>query len=1166
MIIKKLFSQNINRHIETVIKAEDPQHILEEVKEYVVTKEISDKIRRFFASYNDYQGFNGVWISGFFGSGKSHLLKIISHILENKEYDNHSLGEIFAEKIEDDEMLKADVIKSMRTPSESILFNIDQQAEITSKQDEGAILNVFYKVFYNHLGYYGSQKHVAEFESWLDGENIYKQFQEEYEQLTGQFWTSDRRKFFDPKVKKSIAEILGKIREDSPAEYLNIIETQKNNIVSIEDFCYRVNTYIKTKAKGFRLNFFVDEVGQYISGNTKLMLNLQTIAETLAVKTNGNSWILVTSQEDMEKVVGDMNKTLKNDFSRIQARFQIKISLTSANVDEVIEKRLLTKTEEAKTLLSDKWEKEKSKMETILSFSEVGVQFKQFKGVNDFTNKFPFIPYQFDLFQQCIKSLSTHNAFQGKHASVGERSMLGVFQEVVKSIESNDDNAIVSFDLLYNGIGSTMRGEIQSTITLAERLLDDEFAIKTLKALFLVKYFTQFKTNKRNISVLMIDNLNIDLKAHEQKISESLKILENQTYIQRNGEIYEFLTNEEKDIEDEIKSVDIDDQDVTNLLNEILFDEIIKDKKIRYLENKQDYDFSNKIDGVSFGRERELTIEIITPNSEEYEQINLFKSQTMGVGKMIIVLPSEVSLLNDLKMYLRTIKYIKQNQKTSTNDSIQAILHNKGQQNNLQRKLLFTTLNDMLGKATVYINGNNHEMNCTSDGKTKVTTAFQDLIKIAYPNLKMLGSAVYSEDEVKNIIRSKQGDLFETDSTSLSEAENEILSEISRRKTTSDRTSLFDLKDRFIKKPYGWYSNAICCTIAKLYKRGRIELKQNSNLLLDENEILKVFSNTKHDENTLIEIQKDIDPKLIRELKKTYQDFFNETCSAKEAKDIANDFKEKLINELETIKELLTHKEKYPFLNDLNSLAQKLEKLKNKDYDYFLTNLKDFEDEILDAKEDFLDPIKQFWKNEQKNIYDAITKFLSNNEANLIYIESDELKKIKEVKNDPKPYSGNLIKEAKSAMDLLNETVKEKLATEKSQAIEAMKKAKEDLQIQKEFNQLDDSKKEELVKPFEEEINKINKTSFIANIRQAKESDGPKLVHQQLNAMISLTTIEKNSDEDTPIEKPKYIGKNDVEINFKKFALETPEDVDQYTEALKEAFIQQIKNNKRIKL
>ena len=185
MKLKDFFLKDINRPIETVIKADDRDHISDEVAEYVVTKEIAQKVRDFFQEYKDYSGANGVWISGFFGSGKSHLLKILSYVLENKAYDGYHSGELFAEKIEDDEMLKADVLAVTRIPSESVLFNIDQQAQITSKSDENAILSVFYKVFFDHLGYYGFQTHVAEFEMWIDKQGKYNDFKTKFEAKHG---------------------------------------------------------------------------------------------------------------------------------------------------------------------------------------------------------------------------------------------------------------------------------------------------------------------------------------------------------------------------------------------------------------------------------------------------------------------------------------------------------------------------------------------------------------------------------------------------------------------------------------------------------------------------------------------------------------------------------------------------------------------------------------------------------------------------------------------------------------------------------------------------------------------------------------------------------------------------------------------------------------------
>lgn len=1178
MKLQNIFERDIDRPIETVIKADDQENVFQEVDEYVVTKEVARKIRDFFAAYVDYQGANGVWISGFFGSGKSHLLKILSYVMENREFDGFKLGEMFAGKIEDDEMLKADVLKATRIPSESILFNIDQQAQITSKQEEDAILNVFYKVLNDHLGFFGGQSHVADFERWLTAEGVYHDFTKMFDEVTGESWFTGRRKYFSPKVKEAIDTTLTKLLGPAEGGYKNIIDTlRKDSSISIEDFCTKVNEYIKSKPKGFRLNFFVDEVGQYISDNTKLMLNLQTIAETLATRTKGQAWVLVTSQEDMEKVVGDMNKAQQNDFSRIQARFKIKVPLTSANVDEVIEKRLLLKKPDVKALLAGTWQKQHSNLETLLSFSDVGVQFKGYREEHNFVNKYPFVPYQFDLFQQCIRALSHHNAFQGKHASVGERSMLGVFQDVVMRMADRDTDALVTFDLLYEGIRSTIRGEIQTSITLAEKNIDDPFAIKVLKALFLVKYYTNFKTTTRNINVLMIDNIHIDLKAHDKKVLEALNLLEAQTYVQRNGDLYEFLTDDEKDIEQEIKSTDVDESAITQLLNELIFDEVISDTKIRYAENKQDYEFTHKIDGVILGREKELVIDIITPNHDNYENQDILRAQTMGYNTlMMAVLPPDERLMKDVRLYLKTDKYIKQSQSTNNKESVKRLLYDKGTQNGERRRTLIVLLKKLLGEAIILLNGSKHEIGNTADGRTKIINAFQDLVKIAYPNLKMLGSTAYSEETIKQTVKTKQDDMFGTDDTTISEPENEVLNFINRRKKQSDRTSLTDIKDQFVKKPYGWYPNAIFTIVARLYKRGKVDFRQDSNLLADDG-VLNSLTNNRVQANTLLEPQIDFDPKQVQALKKVYSEFFDETCPASEAKDVALAFRNRLNIDLGFVRDLLAQRSGYPFTANLEPLRDTLDKLTKKEPNYFLLNLKDFEDELLDGKEDLLDPIKKFWNGDQKKIYDEIRVFLNGDQSNFEHVEGDELQTLRAAYDDKKPYAGNAIREAKAAMGALTEKVLTKLREEKEKAVRKVEQHKADITASADYQQLAPAQQESIIRELDKVIYKINDNRYISNIRQyAGTSNDVKV--ELLNRIQSLlpkpvpTPVPAGEEEEvgeTVVhDRPKveYVRKANVEIKFKKGTLETEQDVDEYVNSMREAYLKQIKENKRITL
>ena len=1159
-MIKQYFEKPIGRPIETVIKADDRDNISTEVTEYVVTNEIGKKIRDFFQAYNDYAGANGVWISGFFGSGKSHLLKILSYVLENKEHDGWRSGELFAEKVETDEMLRGDILNATRIPSESVLFNIDQQAQITSKEDANAILSVFYKVFYDHLGYYGFQPHVAEFEMWLDGKGKYEDFKAEYEKVKGVTWEVDRLEYFVLEVK----DILATIFNESADKYENILdELEDKNKQSIEDFCNRVKTYIDSKPKGFRLNFFVDEVGQYISDNTKLMLNLQTIAETLATKTKGNSWILVTSQEDMETVVGDMNRSQQNDFSRIQARFKIKVPLTSANVDEVIEKRLLDKNDKAQEDLSNEHKKNGPHLKSLLSFSEAGVQFKGYKDNTDFANKFPFVPYQFDLFQQCRIALSNHNAFQGKHASVGERSMLGVFQQVIQAIQERDGNALVSFDLMFEGIRNELRGEIQQSIILAEKQLDDRFAIKVLKALFLVKYFGNFKTTKRNISVLMIDDINVDLKAHETKIDTALTILENQSYVQRNGDIFEFLTDDEKDVEEEIKNTDIDEQAITQLLKEILFDEIIRDNKIKYLENKQDYDFTSKIDGSFFGREKELEIEIITDNYQDYENEAFIQSQTMGSTGMKLVLASNATFMRDVRMYIKTAKYEMQNRGSGTRPQVARILQEKSMQNVTRKKNLILMANKALGESKVYLNGGKLEMTTSNDGKTKVINAFQKLVAVVYPNLRMLKGVAFSEDTVKNTVHTAPDALFTDDDTTMSEAEGEILSEILKRKKRSDRTTLNDLKNTFIKKPYGWYPNAIWTITAKLYKRGKIEAKQDSNLL-ENDSFLNALLNSSFHGNTILDPQATFDATAVKKLKEVFKDAFDVSCPLREAKDVAVAFKDKLVQMRIDVDQLLARKQSYPFLKSLEPFSEKLDRWSKKEYSYFITSVSEFEDALLDSKEDLLSPIQRFMNGEQRNIYDDVKTLLEGNTANFDYIQSDELDTLKTLIASNTPYKGSGVQLAKAAKDALSNKVLQLIEVEKKAFVKAVDEYIEDITKRPAFKNLDTSQQENVVSALSFKKSAISNERFIANIRQSKQQLS-EIYTDALNLMANLAAPKK---EEGKVAEPiaKYIRRSQIHIDYDKNELVSEADVNDYVEALREAFLKRINENIKINL
>ena len=259
--------------------------------------------------------------------------------------------------------------------------------------------------------------------------------------------------------------------------------------------------------------------------------------------------------------------------------------------------------------------------------------------------------------------------------------MLGVFQQVVKDLQNKTVGNIATFDLMFDGIRSSIIGQIQKVIINAENHLQDEFAIKILKVLFMLKYVKDFRGTVANISILMMDSFDTDISALRKQVQEALFKLETQTYIQRNGEIYEYLTNEEKDIETQIKNTPVDDMSLLDKLDEILFTSghIVKSLKIRYDDNKQDFQFTRRIDKKQYGREYEIAIQVISPYNEfyDFEDDTQIVAHSLGKYELTILLPADKRFREDLKIAMQTEKCYAQNYNSSLKESAKKILSEK---------------------------------------------------------------------------------------------------------------------------------------------------------------------------------------------------------------------------------------------------------------------------------------------------------------------------------------------------------------------------------------------------------------------------------------------------------------------------------------------------------
>ena len=1164
MILKEIFQKPIDRAIEGVIKADDDSSLHLEIDEYVLTNEISKRLESFLDAYNNYEDANGVWISGFFGSGKSHLLKIVSLILENRSINGTPALDLFLPKCGNNEILRGDLKRAVAIPSQSILFNIDQKADVISKTQIDALVSVFVKVFDEHCGYYGKQGHIAQFERDLDSRNLYPQFKDKYQEISGLSWENGREQAL--LEGENIATAYAAITDTAKENTTGILDRYRSEYkLSIEDFANQINSYIKTQAPGFRLNFFVDEVGQYIADNTKLMTNLQTVAESLATKCRGQAWVIVTAQEDMNAVVGEMNKQQGNDFTKIQARFANRMKLTSANVAEVIQRRLLEKNENGINILSDIYHQEANNLKTLFDFIDGAQTYRNFRDRDHFIHAYPFIPYQFDLFQKAIQNLSVHNAFEGQHSSVGERSMLGVFQEVAIQIIENDIGHLATFDLMFAGLRTALKTQIQDPIRLAENNLDNPFAVKLLKALFLVKYIKDFKGTAKNLRILMLDGFNNDIKALTRQVEEALDLLVQKSYLQRNGEEYEFLTREEKDIEHEIKATEVDLSEAADELAKIAFDQILKIQKVHYTGNDHNYPFGRKMDNQLYGREQELSIHIFSPFNDNDEKT--VKTQSLGRDELLVMMPSDKRLMDDLLLHKRTEKYIRQNVTITQKDSVRHILSEKTSRNRERLQNLQQQTRTILSQAKLFIAGQEIE-ELSEDPQTRVTNACQKLINRTYPNLAMLPGINFTEKHILEIIRAKQPSL-----SGLSEAEQEMFSFIQSNKRTGIRTTVKILVDKFEGKPHGWYLMAIICTLAKLCSLGKIEVRADSTLL-DDTKLEQALKNTRNHANLILEPQAEFTPSQIRVLKEFFNDFFDRPPQNHEAKTLAIETSQALQELKEKLTEHYKQRENYPFLANLKEPLAAITETSGKPYAFYLTEFTKKDDELLDLKEEIIDPLTNFMAGPHKIIYDEVRDFLRRQESNFSYLENDAEENLQTIINNPACYKNNAMQEAKGLVLQTRQEIQALIEKEKSRALATVIDLENRLSSMERFAIIPSGLQIEVKENFKKCRHSIEQQSLIAvindSIHRFEKND-----YQQMLTKVHAWQPPKPDDYKVDpdsvkppvvIKEPTLVPLNTIKPAFNNALLATEDEVDLYLSSLKKAIMQEINNHKEISL
>ena len=1137
MFVENIFEKDIRRSINGVVKADDESQLYTELYEYVLTDEAAARLEGFLEDYNQNRS-NGAWLSGFFGSGKSHLLKMMAVVLENREVNGEKAIDLFLPKCDRNPMLRGLLEKAVCAPSRSILFNIDQKADTINKTDSDAILSVFLKVFNEFCGYYSHKAYVAQFERELDEDGLLGRFKDEFRSASGKDWDSHGAAR-DTRYSK---EIDAAYSRTTGSDRTGIIDAYRKEFrLSIEGFANLVNDYIKRQPSGFRLNFFVDEVGQFVANNTKLMLNLQTISETLNTVCKNRSWLIVTSQVDLSNVVGEMDCGHGNDFTRIEARFKTKLPLSGANADEVIKRRLLEKTASAIPGIASLYAGRKDDFNVLFNFADGSKSYALYRDEEAFVSTYPFVPYQFDLFHTTMLNLSTHEAFTGRYTAVAERSMLAVCQDAAKRLcdEKSAVGALVPFDYWFDGIRVSLKPQQINQIVVAERNLGNPFAVRILKALYLVKYVREFKATVRNLCVLMTERLDEDVSVLAKNIESTLQMLENESYVQRVGACYEYLTDEEKDLDKEIKATDISQFNIDEEFQRVVFQSILKQGKMQ-CANGSIYPFAKAVDDRLLGKDADLTINVITPNHHSFGRLPDIKMQKLGKPELTIALPAAVHLLQDIILHKRTESYLKQNPAVSQEGMRRRLLESRVEANRQLETRIEEEMRQKLSEAAMLVSGEEVQIAAT-EAVARISEGFEQLAARVYSSRKMIeGLDGCSEGDIpKYLNNDPQLPLGEEES----EAEREIMTVLRGNQARGQRTTMQMLVEKFERPPYGWQLKAIECLTAKLWGTGRI-LLESGGVAVEKPNVRAAITNTRNYPTLIVRIEQEVSQTDIHAVKTFVQDFFSAPVPCSDAKGVAEFAKRKMA---EFSRELadLARENPYPFVRVLETWSAKIREISAKPGEALYSE--DFRmrmDELLDAKDDTIDPVCGILKGAQLPVYQNALKLVESNRLNLVHIDGNEPETLKTLISAESIHTGGKLMQMKALYESLSAKLKRLIDDERAKAlgrIDELDGQCKELDVYKTASE-ESRKKADGV--FEEAKKRILAANVVSVMRDEAHNCGTSSYSEVL-AMLSAV-------EGAP--KKKYVQAYAITVKRPKGTLESENDIEEYLSSVREAF------------
>ena len=861
---EEIYRQRIDRPVNPAVSATklDPDTERVEIDEYVFTDEIMNGLFRILDAIKNNEPYDhvGIWIDGYYGSGKSHFLKYLDYCITPDTQERalqHFLDAVKAvDPLDDSHNLNFDYDDLLSIASwlkkatvDTCIFNLETSYD-QSQDKKLAFLQVFWNEFNGKRGFNKFNLSLAQnLEKPLQEKGVFEEFKKRIAEIGGDWNNSNDAADIVDNELGMVLDIACELAPTLDKESIRKRIINRDTTISIDRFGMELNSYLKDKGDNYRLIFLADEVSQFINNERDRYLNLQEIITKLSEACHNRVWVACTAQQDISQLESSMNIVEERDKEgKIKGRFEVKVSLKGTQPEVITQKRILDKAEAAKPVLEKLYEEKSPSFPLQFKLPN---SYNAYDSEKDFVDYYPFVPYQFKLIMQVFNSF-LQLGYVATEVKGNERSIIKVIHATAKANRKEEVGKFISFDELYNNMfeeGLQAQGQraFNNARDMAKKYAaDPKFALRVANVLFMVCNISAtdkllFPASIDNITTLLINDVDTPRLNIKDKVEKVVQYLCDNNIIRREEgkkgapDTFEFYSEEEMNVATLISNESVDNNTQAEILRDVIF------RYFSNLRNKETYKTRTfsvgvLIKGRSFlSNNADITIEFHVDN--DAENAATLAMTNPAASRMIFFLGPQFAenkrLTKALYWYCQVNRYMMEPVTSKENGDIREEFNKRAKDQ--MTTLIELEIHKILDSCAV-ISGMSvmdiPELD-NKHGQERYHEAVQHHLANIYTKAGLVDNGVVpqSTDLLKKaILRPVQSGDYDGVNASLTPAEKEV--DIYLNKQFGD-ANVSDVVAKFAKAPYGW--NGICTlyVVNELVRRHRRDYSYANNPHVD---------------------------------------------------------------------------------------------------------------------------------------------------------------------------------------------------------------------------------------------------------------------------------------------------------------------------------------------